>query len=156
MLVQFLLAVIIISYFLCAWMIFTGVVCRLQICRCLKAQWFDSTFRARSLFLKIKQMHKLMMPRESAFVRAFARHYFVPIWQSISKLRRRWQNRAPVSFLIPPTLVIIGRITWICVIFIEITMISCFHSDAGWYCFAYFLSIFSPYLLAPATQSNNH
>ena len=27
-------------------MIFTGVVCRLQICRCTKAQWFDSTFRA--------------------------------------------------------------------------------------------------------------
>ena len=42
MLVQFLLAVMNIS----AWMIFTGVVCRLQICRCLKAQWFDSTFRA--------------------------------------------------------------------------------------------------------------
>ena len=42
MLVQFLLAVKNIN----AWMIFTGVVCRLQICRCLKAQWFDSTFRA--------------------------------------------------------------------------------------------------------------
>ena len=33
-----------------AWMSITGVVCRLQICRSLTAQWFDSTFRADSLF----------------------------------------------------------------------------------------------------------
>ena len=31
---------------MCAWMIFVGTVCRLQICRCLTAQWFDSTFCA--------------------------------------------------------------------------------------------------------------
>ena len=31
-----------------AWMSITGVVCRLQICRSLTAQWFDSTFRAAS------------------------------------------------------------------------------------------------------------
>ena len=31
-------------------MIFTGVVCRLQICRSLTAQWFDSTFRAAIFF----------------------------------------------------------------------------------------------------------
>ena len=29
-----------------AWMSITGVVCRLQICRSLTAQWFDSTFCA--------------------------------------------------------------------------------------------------------------
>ena len=34
------------SSMLSAWMILTGVVCRLQICRSIIAQWFDSTFRA--------------------------------------------------------------------------------------------------------------
>ena len=35
-----------------AWMSITGVVCRLQICRSLTAQWFDSTFCAMLIFFR--------------------------------------------------------------------------------------------------------
>ena len=45
-----------------AWMSITGVVCRLQICRSLTAQWFDSTFCATYRSFD----HKLNSPQKKA------------------------------------------------------------------------------------------
>ena len=72
-------------------MSFTGVVCRLQTCRWLAPQWFDSTFRAGPFFF--------LFPHAATFlflfwVRDLRRHFktFVTFEAARGSRRRIWHQ----------------------------------------------------------------
>ena len=71
-------------------MSFTGVVCRLQTCRWLAPQWFDSTFRAGPFFFISARRHIFYFILGARFEAAFKT--FVTFEAARGSRRRIWHQ----------------------------------------------------------------